>query len=309
MSSIEIYKNSVEHGALVIQDLAIMAKPWVPGVVAPNPLFDTEGLLSSAVTGLGLKSLGMVDQKAGANITPDVSYNDIMGYGSRSPRRRILQNEGLALDFTPSEARKITQQIQNNLATGAFESTTTGGFRVQRTAGGAPKYWTLFIIGLDYNDETGREIIPWWFIHKMGLDKPGKTSMQMDTPMMAPTTLTMFQDGDNLYEFGIDGLGWKDMAVSMGFTSPKTVTITGTPTGGTFTLSVGGQTTGPIAYNATATTVQTALQALSTVGAGHVTVTGSAGGPYTITFDETVSGTLTASASLTGGTSPAVGVA
>lgn len=309
MSSIELYKDSVEHGAIVVQDLAIMATPWVKGVTAPDPLFDEDGVVGSALTSLGLKSLGMVDQKAGANLTPDVSFNDIMGYGSRSPRRRILQNEGLAIDFTPSEARKITMEIQNNLAAGAFTQTTTGGFRTSKLAGGAPRYWSLFILGLDFNDETGGDILPWWFIPKVGLDKPGKTSMQMDTPMMAPTTLTMFQDGDNLWEFGIDGAGWADLASSMGFVSPRIVTITGGPTGGTFTLSIGGQTTSAIPFNATGTTVQAALVALSSVGVGHVTVSGSAGGPYTITFDETVSGTLTASgASLTGGTSPAVNV-
>lgn len=83
-----------------------------------------------------------------------------------------------------------------------------------------------------------------------------------------------------------------------------TVTITGSPTGGNFTLSFGsGNTTGNIAYNATAGTVQTAVQALS--GQGSATVAGSAGGPYTIT-GLTVPGILTANgAGLTGGSSPA----
>jgi hypothetical protein len=47
-------------------------------------------------------------------------------------------------------------------------------------------------------------------------------------------------------------------------------------TGGTFTLSYAGQTTGGLAYNATAATIQSALEALSTIGAGNVTVTGTA---------------------------------
>jgi hypothetical protein len=92
------------------------------------------------------------------------------------------------------------------------------------------------------------------------------------------------------------------------------VTITGTPTGGTFTLSVAGYTTGPIAYNATAATVQTAMQALGTGfpfggdPAQNATVTGSAGGPYTVTFAGAAA-PITAASSLTGGTSPAVTVA
>jgi len=64
----------------------------------------------------------------------------------------------------------------------------------------------------------------------------------------------------------------------------QTVTIGGSPTGGTFTLTFIGQTTSAIAYNASAATVQTALQALSTIGTGNATVAGSAGGPYTVTF-------------------------
>lgn len=94
----------------------------------------------------------------------------------------------------------------------------------------------------------------------------------------------------------------------------QTATVTGTPTGGTFTLTLDGETTAAIAYNATAATVKAALEALSNVTAGDVTVTGSAGGPYTIAFGGRFTGqnipTMTASgASLTGGSSPGVTIA
>lgn len=86
-----------------------------------------------------------------------------------------------------------------------------------------------------------------------------------------------------------------------------TVTISGTPTGGTFTLTVGGQTTTALAYNAATSAVQSALVALSSVGAGNATVTGSAGGPYAVALAN--GGTLTGDgSSLTGGTTPAVTV-
>lgn len=94
-------------------------------------------------------------------------------------------------------------------------------------------------------------------------------------------------------------------------TEVQTVTITGGPTGGTFTITYDGATTAGIAFNATAAAVKTALEALTTINQGDITVTGSAGGPYTITFGgpAIVGGdvpALTASgASLTGGTSPA----
>lgn len=86
------------------------------------------------------------------------------------------------------------------------------------------------------------------------------------------------------------------------------VTITGTPTGGTFTLTLGGVTTAALAYNAAAATVQTAVRALGAPWAA-ATVTGSAGGPYTVTLSPVggASAPITANgAALTGGTSPAV---
>ncbi|MBF9135318.1 hypothetical protein I0C86_41445 [Plantactinospora sp. S1510] len=95
----------------------------------------------------------------------------------------------------------------------------------------------------------------------------------------------------------------------------QTVTITGTPTGGTFTLTWDGQTSGAIAYNATASAVQTALEAMSNINPGDVSVSGGPGPgtPYVVAFAGRYVGDnvpqMTASgASLTGGSSPAVGV-
>jgi hypothetical protein len=55
-------------------------------------------------------------------------------------------------------------------------------------------------------------------------------------------------------------------------------------TSGTFTLSFEDQTTADIAFGATAANVRTALEALSNIESGDVVVTGSNGGPWTITF-------------------------
>lgn len=86
------------------------------------------------------------------------------------------------------------------------------------------------------------------------------------------------------------------------------VTINGAPTGGTFTLSGNGATTSSIAYNAAASTVQTAVRTLG--GAfSNANVTGSAGGPWTVDVGPILPArTLTATSSLTGGTSPSVAI-
>lgn len=87
---------------------------------------------------------------------------------------------------------------------------------------------------------------------------------------------------------------------------PTKATITGTPTGGTFTLTYGGDTTAAIAYNAAASAVESALEALDSIVSGSITVTGSAGGPYTIVGLGDDSELTADGASLTGGTSPDV---
>lgn len=95
----------------------------------------------------------------------------------------------------------------------------------------------------------------------------------------------------------------------------QTITITGAPTGGTFTLSFKGYTTTPIAFNATAAVVDTALEALASIGTGGVTVTGGPGPatPYVVTFAGQLAGQslplITAnSAGFTGGTTPTTAV-
>ncbi len=95
----------------------------------------------------------------------------------------------------------------------------------------------------------------------------------------------------------------------------QTVTITGTPTGGTIRLLLNGELTSAIAYNASAADVQTALEALDSVGSGNVACTGGAfpGSAVVCTFQGDLAARpiplMTALNSLTGGTTPAVSVA
>jgi YD repeat-containing protein len=94
----------------------------------------------------------------------------------------------------------------------------------------------------------------------------------------------------------------------------QTVKLTGSPTGGTFTLTFGGQTTSNIAYNASASTVQSDLTALTSIGSGNAVVTSAVDGGWEVRLTGTLGGLyqaqMTANGSgLTGGTSPAVSLA
>lgn len=105
--------------------------------------------------------------------------------------------------------------------------------------------------------------------------------------------------------------------VSASASCVQTLAISGTPTGGTFTLSGVNPltqkafTTAAIAYNAATSAVQTALT--DQLGAGTVTVTGGGalpGNTHTLTFGGSMANmpiaTLTSTNSLTGGSSPTI---
>lgn len=107
-----------------------------------------------------------------------------------------------------------------------------------------------------------------------------------------------------------------DQAVTLkagGVNAVQSLAMTGGATGGTFTLSFGGQTTAPVAWNASAPTVQAALSLLSTIGVGGVVCTG---GPFpgtavALTFAglnavQTVALVTGNPSGLTGGSTPAV---
>src|SRR5262249_11536858 len=80
--------------------------------------------------------------------------------------------------------------------------------------------------------------------------------------------------------------------------------------GGTFTLTFAGQTTSSLAFNATAAQIQTALQNLSSIGSGNVTVTRLTTGLFGITFTGALANAnmnmLVLNSSLTGATFPTI---
>lgn len=95
----------------------------------------------------------------------------------------------------------------------------------------------------------------------------------------------------------------------------QTITMSGTPTGGTFTLNYDGHTSADLVYNSTSAQVQSALEGLATVDTNNVICSG---GPFPasaiiVKFQNILLGTnakpITASSTgLTGGTSPSISV-
>lgn len=126
--------------------------------------------------------------------------------------------------------------------------------------------------------------------------------------------------GGNIIEGSVGGYASAG-APGAGTDEVQTLTIGGTPSGGTFTLKFDGFTTAPISWSATNNTlrdnVDAALEALPNVGAGGVTTavgTMTAGvGTLTITFAGNLGKravpTITVAANAMTGTTPTVAVA
>jgi len=97
--------------------------------------------------------------------------------------------------------------------------------------------------------------------------------------------------GDNTAFPAFDSAAFSDATTGDGLTTGRNehqvLTLTGAPTGGTFELSYQGDTTGAIAYDAPDWSVEFAIQGLTGIGFGSVTVTGSGPGgtaPFDIEF-------------------------
>ncbi len=82
----------------------------------------------------------------------------------------------------------------------------------------------------------------------------------------------------------VDGAGKVQRSAAVSAANQvSTLTMTGSASSGTFTVTFDGQTTAPVAYTATGAQLATALNLLSNVTAGGFTGAGSAGGPLVIT--------------------------
>lgn len=296
-------KEKRDELVLVATDMAVIGAPY--GTKLPDKIVDEQGNLLPLPE--GWMSFGEVSKEAGAELAPERKFNDILGYGSMAPRRRIKESEGLTLNITPQETRKMLLAMQYSVQMADLkQGEGNSGFRARKFANGGDEYWSILLIGFDGTKD--KPIFPWWLFDKMSIGEGGKQSLKMDSPIAPELQFTAYESTDGgMYDFGIGGKGWVDLSVAAGFDAangvakaPLSLTITGAE-GGTFTLSYGGETTGALNYNAVAATIQKKLEELSSVGAGNVQVSGS-NGDFTIVFTSNAqSSTLTVDgAALTG---------
>ncbi|HEY9311477.1 hypothetical protein [Williamsia sp.] len=206
----------------------------------------------------------------GVTYTPGVEKTFFDGWGK--PRVKGKTSKGtIELSFNALERNAVTAGIAYGTDTG-FISVPKGIHR------------TLLIV----TREDGVEEVE--YTTRPALLTTGAWTKSESGIRTFPVTADLFADNDNHL------LGTANQ--NAGDPTRWTVTVPAGTTAGTFPLRVDNQTVVGIAFNAPTAAVKAALELLATVGAGKATVTGSAGGPYTVTLAN--GGTLSApAASLT----------
>lgn len=140
-------------------------------------------------------------------------------------------------------------------------------------------------------------------------------SPQFSDPAGTPISYTAASGGGDQTVFNAEVVLHVKNA-NAGVNEVQSLTITGTPSGGFFKLTFTdpftgvSQTTADIAYNANNAAIQAALEALTLISPGNVTVGGA--NPFTITFVNGRGGQslplITVSHTFTGGSSPNLNV-
>lgn len=193
--------------------------------------------------------------------------------------------------FTGLEGNETTTETYFDVEAGVDGSITV-------TTAAANKRYDIVTVGLDQNDR----LILVHYPNVQISERQGITFNRTSLLAMGATFRTFKGGAAAPYHFKAWGLvsgaiPTKDTAWS--------IAVTGTPTGGTFSLAVDGFSTAGIAYGADSTAVQAAVNALS----GVTGVTATVSGTTTKTFAFTSAVNLTANGSaLTGGTAPGVTV-
>ncbi len=160
------------------------------------------------------------------------------------------------------------------------------------SVGGESSLW----IELGWNDDGGGTLLD-------GLAMSVTTEGNATEASLSGYTASAFTKSQTAQDSKIKVDGFPDTSAT---SEVQTVSLSGGPDGGSFTLTYRGETTSDIAYNATAEEIKTALELLSTVNSGDITVSGSIDDGTTFTFANSLGNVdlLMINSSLTNGGSP-----
>lgn len=325
MANFETIRDARDELVLADLHMAILFAPYSAAGI--TTLEDpTSGDLSTTALA-SYTSGGIIEKGAGVDFSQGIHSTDIEAYGESDPVRTIINKRSISFKANFLETRVSVLEKFWGMSLSNIVPTTTGGVVIQVPTLPQNIYYRCVMIGQD--DVNGAPFYPYYIMPRVKLEKVGDQKLKDDGTIDYDLTFKAFRDSALGFAVaqGWCGPGWLNLVARAGFVAtPQVLTVTGIPglavtaaaggqndvwtigvggaTAGTFTLTFGTQTTAAIAYNATAAAVQSALVALTNIGAGNVLVAGAAP-TWTVTFQGTLADTpetLSGSgASLTGG--------
>lgn len=213
----------------------------------------------------------------------------------------------LAIQFCNIDPDAINIMTGDPVVVNAAETPETVGFRIDSSVTGTANFalevWSGIpgqTCGVGNAEEFGYWLFPFVVQAQFGEWSIANAGLTLDL-----TARTSAGSGW--------GVGPYNVRRGAGTDEVQSIAITGAPTGGDYTLTFNGQTTAPIAWDATSAAVQTALEALSNINVGDVVTAGGPhpGTPITVTFhgqyeDQDVAEMTGDGSGLTGGAAPTV---
>lgn len=305
-----------------------------------GPIFD-KAVESSAVMSLARRVPLSVSAQTAVPVPLDVPVADWVAEGGVKPASQVgvgvklMTGKKVALlvpvsdEVVMSNPGGLYEQLQQDLPTAiarAFDYAAIAG-KSLRTGGAGPFADYLALspnsvalgtasqgTGSIYNDlvttmgkviDNNFDVTGWAADPRLKVDAMLATDTQ-GRPLMDPVSNTLLGQ-PAFFNKGVSGRYWR------AGNSVQTITVSGSPTGGSYVIGAGGNTL-TVAYNAASATVQSGIQAWGGIFA-TVTVSGSAGGPYTVTFPAITSNVAPEAApfqlisnGLTGGTNPKIAI-
>lgn len=243
--------------------------------------------------------------KSGGEWSADEERKELEAAGALGPIRSKITKASRSIKFTSEESlNPMVRALYDNIPLSDLAPVDGIAAYDLPDRPVSRKYAVLFCS----SETDGKQI--WRYMSNGEITGRGSDNTQTDDYTMIELTFTGYPGANSVPAVStLIDYGAADLSAFWS-AEVQSVAITGTPTGGTFTLTLSAETTAAIAYNATASAVQSALVALSTVGSGNVTCTSGPlpGSPVTVTFKAALGNVaqMTATGSLTGGTTPAV---
>lgn len=213
MSSMDTFrtiKDKQDSLVLAATNLAVILAPY--GTDLGPIVDDATGELKELPK--GAFSLGEIQKKAGAELSPDMKTEGIMGYGSRAQRRVFVTEENFEIDLTLQEIREVGYRAWLGLNKEDVTTTATTT-RMKKSTSSHVQYWTMALIGIDHYKD--KEIFPFWKFNKVAITKKGKMTLAEAEEMGMPLTLSVFEDDGAMFEIGLGGPGWPELAKKAGF--------------------------------------------------------------------------------------------